>query len=174
MKITGEPPEGARPGEPPASAGFTLDSIRPVRDFTARKTLEQAHAFVEGIARTFRDADTDEDAARLVRDLADVGITAADAEQLAAQAVALVEVMGDRDRKADIFQMAVREAGQGERAMYERLVAFARVLRLQLGATSPALARFGVPPEVSDEARARAKQPPPSRPIYSAATFKQP
>jgi hypothetical protein len=173
MKITREPPEVARDGEPPAGVVFTLESIRPVRDFTARKTLEQAHAFVEGIARTFRDVETDPEAARLVRDLAGVGITAADAELLAAQAVALVEVMGDRDRKADIFQAAVREAGQGERAMYERLVALARLLRLKLGPASPSLARFGVPPEITDDARARAKQPPPPKPFYSAATSKQ-
>ncbi len=173
MKITREPLEDARDGETQASVAFTLESIRPVRDFTARKTLEQAHAFVEGIVRTFRDVETDADAARLVRDLARVGITAADAEQLAAQAVALVEVMADRDGKADVFQAAVREAGQGERAMYERLVALARLLRLRLGPSSPALARFGVPPEIAGEARARAKQPPPPKAFYSAATFKQ-
>ncbi len=173
MKITRETPESARGGEHPARVAFTLESIRPVRDFTARKTLEQAHAFVEGIARTFHDRETDPDAARLVRELSRVGITADDAEQLAAQAVTLVGVMGDRDRKADIFQAAVREAGQGERAMYERLVALARLLRVQLGPTSPALERFGVPPEVSDEARARAKQPPPPKAFYSSATSKQ-
>jgi hypothetical protein len=140
-----------------------------VRDFTARKTLEQAHAFMEGIARTFRDAESDEEAGILVRDLAAVGITATDAEQLAAQAIALIEVMADRDRKADIFQAAVREAGQGERAMYERVAVLARLLRLQLGATSPALAHFGVPPDLSEEARAKALTRPPPKPIFSAA-----
>ena len=174
MKITREPPEDARDGEPPASVAFTLESIRPVRDFTARKTLEQAHAFVAGISRVFRDAAAHEDgeAARLAAELAAVGITAADGEQLAAEAVALIELMADRDRQADVFHAAVREAGQSERIMYERLVALARVLRLQLGASSPALANFGVPPDLSDEARARARQPAPSRPIYSAATPK--
>jgi hypothetical protein len=170
MKITRESPEDTPAGEPVQEA-FTLESIRPVRDFTARKTLEQAHAFVEGIVRTFRDAETDEEAAALVSDLAVVGITAGDAAQLAAQAVALIEIMADRDRKADVFQAAVREAGQGERAMYERLAVLARLLRLQLGATSPALAHFGVPPEVSDEVKAKAvTRPPPSKPIFSAAT----
>jgi hypothetical protein len=147
---------------------FTLESIRPVRDFTARKTLEQAHAFVEGITAVFRDAEADEAAARLSSELAEVGITAADAEQLAAQAMALILAMADRDRKADIFQVAVREAGQGERAMYERLVALARLLRCKLGATSPALAGFGVPPEIGGEGRGRASQP--AKPICSAAT----
>jgi hypothetical protein len=149
MKISQESPADA-PGE------FTLESIRPVRDFTARKTLEQAHAFAAGLAQIF--TDTDEGSRRVVRDLAGVGITAADAEQIAAQAMALIEVMADRDRKADVFHAAVREAGQGERAMYERLAGLARLLRLKLGNRSPMLARFGVPPEAADEAKARAKQ----------------
>jgi hypothetical protein len=172
MRIRQESPEDARAEEPPAREAFTLESIRPVRDFTARKTLEQAHAFVEGIVRIFNDAESDEEASRLVADLAGVGITVNDAEQLAAQAAVLIEVMADRDRKADVFHAAVREAGQGERAMYERLATLARLLRLQLGSTSAALTRFGVPPEVSDEAKAKAATRPPSRPIYSAATPK--
>ena len=110
MRISQDSPED--------DLAFTLESIRPVRDFTARKTLEQAHAFVEGVTRMFRDAGTSDDAAGLVRELAAVGITSADAELLATQARTLIEVMADRDRKADIFQAAVREAGQGERAMY--------------------------------------------------------
>jgi hypothetical protein len=56
--------------------------------------------------------------------------------------------------------------------MYERLSTLARLLRLQLGSTAPSLARFGVPPEVSDEAKARAVTPKPPRSIYSAATPK--
>src|SRR5580698_5332505 len=165
MRISQESPEDAPTEEVPAREAFTLESIRPVRDFTARKTLEQAHAFVEGIVRIFHDAASDEEASRLVADLAAVGITANDAEQLAAQAVTLIEVMADRDRKADIFHAAVREAGQGERAMYERLATLARLLRLQLGATSPALANFGVPPEVTDEVRAKAVTRHTPRPI---------
>ncbi len=78
--------------------------------------------------------------------------------------------MADRDRKADIFQAAVREAGQGERAMYERLAILAQRAPRPLGATSPALANFGVPPAVPDGARPRSRQPP--RPIYRAATSK--
>jgi hypothetical protein len=163
MKMSPESPEGA-------PAAFTLESIRPVRDFTARKTLEQAHAFVEGVARVFADAGADEGAARLVRELAHVGVTAADAEQLAAQAVALIEVMADRDRKADVFHAAVREAGQSERAMYERLAGLARVLRLELGAGSPALSRFGIPPGLPDDARVRVKQA--AKPIFSASIIK--
>jgi hypothetical protein len=162
MRISQDSPENG--------LAFTLESIRPVRDFTARKTLEQAHAFVEGILRVFRAAETDEEAARLVGELAEVGITAADADQLIAQASTLIEVMADRDRKADIFQSAVREAGQGERAMYDRLAVLAQVLRVRLGPTSPALAHFGVPPAVSDVGKGRSR--PPSRPIYGAATSK--
>ena len=172
MRISQESPEDAPTVEVPASEAFTLESIRPVRDFTARKTLEQAHAFVEGLVRMLRDAETGEEASRLKADLAAVGITANDAEQLAAQAVTLIEVMADRDRKADIFHAAVREAGQGERAMYERLAGLARLLRLKLGASAPELAGFGVPPELSDEIKARAATRPPPRPIYSAATPK--
>lgn len=163
MRISPESPENER--DP-----FTLESIRPVRDFTARKTLEQAHAFVEGLTHIFRDADSDETAQKLVRDLAAVGISQADAEQLSTQAVALIDLMADRDRKADIFHAAVKEAGQGERAMYEHLAGLARLLRLKLGATSPTLAKFGVPPEPSDEAKAKAKLPP--KPIFSAVTTK--
>ena len=162
MRISQDSPED--------DLAFTLESIRPVRDFTARKTLEQAHAFVEGVTRMFRDAATSDDAEVLVRELAAVGITSADAELLATQARTLIEVMADRDRKADIFQAAVREAGQGERAMYQRLASLARVLRVRLGASAPALASFGVPPEITDAARARVRQPP--RPLYSAATPK--
>ena len=138
MRISQDSPESGPVPERDARDAFTLESIRPVRDFTARKTLEQAHAFVEGVTRMFHDAETDEGAALLVRDLAGVGITALDAELLAAQAVTLIERMADRDLKADIFQAAVREAGQGERAMYERLASLARVLRVRLGATAPA------------------------------------
>lgn len=172
MRISEESAEEPRAEDHPAPDAFTLESIRPVRDFTARKTLEQAHAFVEGVVRLFQKAEHDEDAQQLVGELGAVGIGAADAEQLAAQAVTLIEMMADRDRKADIFHAAVREAGQGERAMYERLAALARLLRLQLGPTSPALANFGVPPDVADDVKARAQSRTPPRPIYSAATSK--
>ncbi len=170
MGMSRESPDDRARSERADRAAFTLESIRPVRDFTARKTLEQVHAFVDGIARIFRDAPTDEAAAGLVAELARLGVTAADADQLAAQAVALIDVMADRDRKADVFQAAVREAGQSERAMYDRLAGFARLLRLELGAASPALARFGIPPAAPDDARARAKPPP--KPISSAAITK--
>lgn len=173
MKITRDLPEETPSEEVSAREAFTLESIRPVRDFTARKTLEQAHAFVEGIVRLFERAGDDEETRRLISDLGAVGITQGDAEQLAEQAVALIEVMADRDRKADVFHAAVREAGHSERAMYERLSVLARLLRIQLGATAPALANFGVPPELSDEVKARAvTRIPPPKPIYSAATSK--
>jgi hypothetical protein len=159
-------------GADQACPRFTLESIRPVRDFTARKTLEQAHALVEGLVRVFHHAEGVEDAEILVRELSAVGITANDADQLAAQAVALIEAMADRDRKADVFHAAVREAGQGERAMYERLSTLARLLRVRLGPGSPALATFGVPPDLSDDARGRAASRTPPKAIYSASTSK--
>jgi hypothetical protein len=140
MKIPRQPlPEGA------ALAAFTPDSIRPVRDFTARKTLEQAQVFVAGLVSLAREAERDEGAKDLVRKLASVGITEADAEQIAAEAVALIALMAERDRQGEVFHAAVREAGQGERAMYERLAALARALRLRLGDGSPALAKLGLP-----------------------------
>jgi hypothetical protein len=173
MRISQDSPVGSpASGADGRTPEFTLESIRPVRDFTARKTLEQAHAFVEGLVRLFRAAEGDEDAAVLVGELSAVGITANDAEQVAAQAVALIELMADRDRKADVFHAAVREAGQGERAMYERLSTLARLLRLRLGASSPALAHFGVPPELSAEARAKTASRLPRKPFYSAFTSK--
>lgn len=170
MKITQDSPRNGRAASGAALDAFTLESIRPVRDFTARKTLEQAHAFVAGLTRLLSDAETDEGDRTLVAALASVGITRADAEQLAGDALALVERMNDRDRKAEIFHAAVKEAGQGERAMYERLAALARVLRLELGARAPALTRFGVPAEAEVEAKPRAK--PLGRAIFSAATVK--
>jgi hypothetical protein len=153
MKITREPPvDGA------ALSVFTPDSIRPVRDFTARKTLEQAHAFVAGLVTLAREAERDPGARDLVRDLANVGITEADAAQIAAEAVALIAMMEERDREAEVFHAAVREAGQGERAMYDRLAALARVLRGRLGDRSPALAKLGVPPGEGEDAGPRLRQ----------------
>jgi len=152
--------------------GLTLEAIRPVRDPTARRTLEQAHAFVEGLARALRDAEANEDSARLVRELASVGITAAEAEHVATQALGLIELMADRDRKADIFHAAVRAAGQGERAMGERLAAITRQLRQKLGATAPALADFGVPPDMPEDAKPKSKPAPSPGPLWSAATSK--
>ena len=170
MKITHDSPRNARAAGGAALGAFTLESIRPVRDFTARKTLEQAQAFVAGLTRILAEADTDEGDQALLADLASVGITAADAEQLAGDALALVERLADRDRKAEVFHDAVKEAGQGERAMYERLAALARVLRLKLGARAPALTRFGVPAEAEAEAKPRAK--PLGKAIFSAAVAK--
>ncbi len=151
---------------------FTLESIRPVRDPTARRTLEQAHAFVEGIARMLREATSSEDVARLVRELESAGITAAEAEHVATQALGLIELMADRDRKADVFHAAVRAAGQGERAMGERMAAITRQLRQRLGTTAPALANFGVPPDVPEDAKPRAKPTHAPGPLWSAATPK--
>jgi hypothetical protein len=155
-----------------SSDDFTLQSIRPVRDPTARRTLEQAHALVEGIARVLRDAATSDEAARLASELDAIGMTAEEAEHVAAQALALVELMADRDRKADVFHAAVRAAGQGERAMGERLGAIARQLRQKLGATSPALAGFGVPPDVPEDAKPKSRPAATPGPLWSAANPK--
>jgi hypothetical protein len=175
MKITQDSPADGRALGNAALRGaalgaFTPESIRPVRDFTARKTLEQAHAFVAGLTGILADAGTDEADQALLTDLASVGITGADAELLATEALALIERMADRDRKAEIFHAAVKEAGQGERAMYERLAALARVLRLKLGPRAPALTRFGVPAEPEGEARPRPKTL--GKAIFSAAIAK--
>src|SRR4051812_31875690 len=122
MKITPESPtdRSASPSPPDQGDGdgiFTLEAIQKVRDFTARKTLEQAHALVTGLRRVLgqADADADEGDEALRRDLDRVGIGASEAAQIAAEASALIEVMADRDRKADIFHAAVKEAGQSER-----------------------------------------------------------
>ena len=170
MKITKDSPESTRPGHGTAVGAFTLESIRPVRDFTARKTLEQAHAFVAGLTGILEDAGKGEADPAILAELAGVGITAADAEMIAVEALSLIERMADRDRKAEVFHAAVKEAGQGERAMYERLAALARVLRLRLGARAPVLARFGVPPGTATEPRPRPR--PIGKAIYSVMAMK--
>jgi hypothetical protein len=151
---------------------FTLEEIRPVRDPMARRTLEQAQAFVEGVAHVLREATTDDAAAHLIEELASIGIGPSEADRVAREARELIELMADRDRKADVFHAAVRAAGQGERAMGERLAALTRQLRLRLGATAPELALFGVPPEVPEEAKPRSKPTSTPGPLWSAATPK--
>lgn len=170
MKTSHESPgdRGAVAGEEGSGGGpavFTPESIQRVKDFTARKTLEQAHAFVTGLGRLLAEPDPDDSDRALLRDLASLGIGARDAEQVAGQAISLMELMADRDRKAEIFHAAVKEAGQSERAMYERLALFARVLRGRLG-RSAGLAKVGVAPE------AERAGPRPGKAIYSAATGK--
>ena len=59
--------------------------------------------------------------------------------------MALIAVMAERDRRAEAFHAAVRAAGDGERALYDRLSSLARLLRMKLGPSSPSLASFGVP-----------------------------
>src|SRR5689334_16593762 len=103
MKITRKSPENRPDADDAAPAEFTLESIKTVRDFTARKTLEQAHAFVVGLANVLRDAEASEADRALLHDLESAGVTAHDAEQIAAQALALVALMADRDRKAEVF-----------------------------------------------------------------------
>jgi hypothetical protein len=150
---------------------FTIETIRPVRDFTARKTLEQAHAFAAGLADVARAAEHDAEARRLLGELESVGISALDVERTANEALALIELMAERDRKADLFHAAVRAAGQAERTMYERLTSVGRLLRVKLGDRSPALARFGVPTDAAEDARrvkvARPATLPPAKAVGS-------
>jgi hypothetical protein len=160
MKITRESPETA--------PRLTPAMIREVKDFTARKTLEQAHAFVAGLTEVARGAESDEADRELLRDLAEVGVTPIDGEQLVREAAALMELMADRDRKAEIFHAAVKEAGQAERAMYERLATLAKLLRARLGGDAPALAKLGVPADVLPERHRR----PAGKAIYSAVADK--
>ncbi|MFT3764983.1 MAG: hypothetical protein QM820_05620 [Minicystis sp.] len=161
-------PEGEGRGAAPAA--LTLESIQSVRDFTARKTLEQAYAFVTGLRALLRDGAVDESDRALLRDLERAGIGPEDADQIAAEAVALMEIMADRDRKADVFHAAVKAAGQSERAMYERLASVARALREELGGRAPALAKLGVPSLGGEAGKARPRTP--SKGIFSAAAVK--
>ena len=82
--------------------------------------------------------------------------------------------MEERDRRADAFQAAVRSAGESERALYDRLSSLARLLRMRLGPSSPALVSFGVPVAEGFEAvlartrtcaRPRSTAPPSNEPI---------
>ena len=128
-----------------APRGLTTASIAAVKDFTARKTLEQAYAFTRGLVNALPAASRDEETRPLALALDSAGISLADAEQIAAEALALIAVMEERDRRAEAFHAAVRDAGESERALYDRLSSFARLLRMNLGPSSPALAGFGVP-----------------------------
>ena len=69
--------------------------------------------------------------------------------------------MEERDRRAEAFHAAVRAAGEGERALYDRLSSFARLLRMALGPSSPSLVSFGVPPESFERVRSRTLRPAP-------------
>jgi hypothetical protein len=131
---------------PAPFTGFTAEAIAAVRDFTARKTLEQSLAFAQGLAEVLRPGQGGA-RAELAEMLLGVGIYRSDAEQLAIEGAALIALIADRERKAEQHEAAVRAAAAKERALYERLVSFARLLRLKLGPTAPALACFGVPPE---------------------------
>lgn len=148
---------------------FTLESIQRVRDFTARKTLEQAHAFVTGLSSLYGDTEPNEANRALLAELGSVGFGPNDMEQIAADALALMDLMADRDRKAEIFHTAVKEAGQSERAMYARLATIARVLRDKLGNRSAGLSKLGVPPEPEHADRPRPRT---GKAIYSAVAGK--
>lgn len=149
--------------------GLTPESIQRVRDFTARKTLEQALAFVTGLRRLHADPDPDEADRALLAELESVGIGAHDAEHLGRMAIDLIELMADRDRKAEVFHAAVKEAGQSERAMYERLASIARVLRARLGSRSPDLGKLGVPPDPAPDNKPRPRG---GKGIFSAVVVK--
>ena len=147
-----------------APRDLTPESIAAVKDFTARKTLEQAYTFTRGLAGALHSTSNDEAPRALARALDSAGISLDDAEQIGAEGVALIAVMAERDRRAEAFHAAVRAAGESERALYDRLSSFARLLRMNLGPSSPALASFGVPTAEGFDAprpRARATRPAP-------------
>jgi hypothetical protein len=153
-----------------APRGLTPESIAAVRDFTARKTLEQAHAFTRGLLGALHPTSLDDAPRALALALDSAGISLADAEQIAAEGVALIAVMAERDRRAEAFHAAVRAAGESERALYDRLSSFARLLRMNLGPSSPALASFGVPTaEGFDAPRPRLRSTRPA-PLDTAAS----
>ncbi len=135
-------------GEAPPA--LTPTTIAAVKDFTARKSLEQAYVFTRGLTEALHNAPREGESKGLAQALTSAGISLADAEQIAAEGLALIAVMAERDRRAEAFHAAVRDAGDGERALYDRLSSFARLLRMKLGPTSPSLASFGVP--VADSA----------------------
>ena len=146
-----------------APLGLAPQSIAAVKDFTARKTLEQAHAFACRLADVLRDTPREEETRPLAHALQSAGISLADAEQIAAEGIALIAVLEERERRAEAFQVAVRNAGESERALYDRLSSFARLLRTSLGPSSPLLASFGVPiAEGFDVARARSRSSSPA------------
>lgn len=162
MKSATDRSRSTRAGE--ALHGLTAESIAAVKDFTARKTLEQAHAFARGLSDVLDSASREAEPKPLSQALISAGISLADAEQIAAEGAALIAVMEERDRRADAFHAAVRDAGDSERALYDRLSSFARLLRMKLGPSSPALASFGVPPAEGFEpvrTRARSTRPAP-------------
>jgi hypothetical protein len=154
---------------PAPFSGFTAASIAAIRDFAARKTLEQSLAFAQGLAEVLRPG-SDGAHGEIAEALAGVGIYRSDAEQIAIEGAALVALIEDRDRKAEIFEAASRAAAAKERSLYERLGSFARLLRLKLGPSSPALACFGVPPEpgLPPQSRRSSLRPPP---LEASASF---
>lgn len=153
-----------------AHPGLTPQSIAAVKDFTARKTLEQAYAFTRGLTQALHTAPREGESSGLAQALDSAGISLADAQQIAAEGVALIAVMAERDRRAEAFHAAVRDAGDGERALYDRLSSFARLLRMKLGPSSPSLVSFGVPiAEGVEPPRARARSTRPAS-LDSAAS----
>ncbi|MEP7124514.1 MAG: hypothetical protein ABJE95_26535 [Byssovorax sp.] len=145
-----------------APPGLTPESIAAVKDFTARKTLEQAYAFTTGLVDALDTAPREGGPPPLAQALAGAGISRADAEQIAGEGVALIAVMAERDRRAEALQAASRTASESERALYDRLASFARLLRMNLGPSSPALPSFGVPVAEGFESprpRARSTRP---------------
>jgi hypothetical protein len=136
--------------------GFTKDAIASIRDFTARKTLEQSHAFAQGLAEVLRPGN-DNAQSEVADALAGIGIYRSDAEHLALESLALMQLIAERDRRAELLEAAAAAAAERERSLYARLSSFARLLRLKLGPTSPALALFGVPSEPGPPPTLRAR-----------------
>ncbi|MFO0755218.1 MAG: hypothetical protein U0359_01900 [Byssovorax sp.] len=164
--MTSAPDQPKRRSIPPPTAGFTPEVIAKVRDFATRKTLEQAHAFALGLSEVLRpgsEASDDE----LGEALSAIGIFRSDAEQIAVESLMLIQLVAERERRAEALEAAAAAAAERERSLYARLGSFARLLRLKLGPTSPALARFGIPidPGLPPTVRARTLRPgPPDAP----------
>lgn len=163
MKIASEPL--APDAVDQALGELTRESIAEVKDFTARKTLEQAHAFARGIAEVFLgeidSADLGQldraDPIEIAQRLAGVGLGPDDARQIAEEGVALMHLMAERERRAELFHATVIAARESERALYERLSSLGGLLRARLGPRAPALSQFGVPPESADTVRCQGR-----------------
>jgi hypothetical protein len=132
---------------------LSREAIDHVTDRRARNTLEQAHALARGLAEIFLRPDESPTVTELAVELGGLGLGIDDAEQIVSESVALLEMLAERDRKAEIFHAAVMAASESERALYERIGSYTRLLRSKLGARAPALEQLGVPPESVDTIR---------------------
>jgi hypothetical protein len=150
----------------PALGEFSPEAIAHVKDLNARTTLEQAHALALGLVEVLLAEGSGANSTDLALKLGSLGISLDAAEQIASEGVALIEMIAERDRKAELFHAAVMAASESERVLYERISSYARLLRSKLGPRDPALDQFGVPPDSADTLRCykRAARPEPTAP----------